>query len=236
MVRAPGWVAALGVTAASLQRHSLAEAAAAPGILSNLTATAADGGTEVYPAAPARWNAWHPENGRCPRGSRWRCNCPVPPGPESAAAAGPMVAAPAIGHKGLGLACSVSTLPPAPPRVSAVLLARRGDCAFHEKASAAQEAGYCGLLVANARAGPPHPYYGQLELPDMTAQSTGAISGIPDDQVGLPAWLLTKDTGDELFAQLRRGSVRVEVRDDVPKPPLGSGQEDEFGLREHHYE
>lgn len=212
------------------------DAVAARAGLTNLSATAADGSVETFSAAPARWNAWQPQAGRCPAGSRWRCSCPTPAGPEAAAVSGRVVPAPAFGHKGLGVACGAGTLPPAPPRSSAVLLARRGECAFHEKAAAARERGYCGLLVSNLRAGPPHPYYGQFELPDMTAEGEGVVVGVPDSEVGLPAWLVSRDSGDSLVAQLQRGALLVEVRDETRKPPLGNGQEDDFGLREYRYE
>mmetsp|Transcript_26172 Transcript_26172/g.72004 ORF Transcript_26172/g.72004 Transcript_26172/m.72004 type:complete len:237 (-) Transcript_26172:68-778(-) len=223
----------LGGSLTSASSHTTSATPVVPAVLANVSVTGADGSVEAFAAAPARWNAWHPQLQRCPASSRWRCNCPIPPGPQAAAVSGPVVAAPAMGHPGLGPACGVGAVHPAPRRTRAVLLARRGGCAFREKAAAAQEAGYCGLLVVNKRAGPPHPYYGRMELPDMTAEGRDVPSGFSDASVGLPAWLIAQSSGDALLRRLARGAVLVEVRDVERKPPLGHGQEDEFGLREH---
>mmetsp|Transcript_61086 Transcript_61086/g.134349 ORF Transcript_61086/g.134349 Transcript_61086/m.134349 type:complete len:227 (+) Transcript_61086:107-787(+) len=191
---------------------------------SNLSAVAPDGaGTAFYEVAPARWNYYQPRP--CPASARWTCSCPQPPGPKIAAVQGPLIAAPARGHSGLGDACS--SVPPAPRRPGAVLLARRGACDFRVKVQVAVAAGYCGLLVANKVAGAPHAYYGHFELPDMTAEPF-----VAEADVGIPAWLCTRNTGDALFARLKKGVVQVEVRDSARKPPLASGQSDSFGLRD----
>mmetsp|Transcript_145763 Transcript_145763/g.254331 ORF Transcript_145763/g.254331 Transcript_145763/m.254331 type:complete len:225 (-) Transcript_145763:53-727(-) len=200
--------------------------------LTNLTVTAANGSVQAYEAAPARWNAWQPK--LCPAGSRWRCLCPQPTGPLLPAVNGPLVPAPALGFKGLGHACkmpsfSTAALAPPPRRGGAVALARRGGgCSFEAKVLAAEALGYCGLLVANEDDGPPHPYYGLLELPDMTTQD--------DSKVGIPAWLVSKSAGDEIFQTLSSGAALVEARDDPRKPALGHAQQDLFGIRDHHQE
>jgi len=127
------------------------------------------------------------------------------------------------------------------------LLTRRGECPFYMKAQVAKQRGYCGLIVANFREGPPHRYYGRLELPDMTAEfavssgsssSSAGRSGVSDSSVGLPAWLITKGLGDRLFAHLLpAGMVTMEVEEEARKLPLGSGQhEDVGGYREYSFQ
>eukprot|EP00928_Gymnodinium_smaydae_P045360 TRINITY_DN30252_c0_g1_i1.p2 TRINITY_DN30252_c0_g1~~TRINITY_DN30252_c0_g1_i1.p2 ORF type:complete len:192 (-),score=18.74 TRINITY_DN30252_c0_g1_i1:107-682(-) len=118
-------------------------------------------------------------------------------------------------------------------RVPQVLLVRRGGCAFSLKVAAAAAAGYCAVIVANFRAGAPHPYYGLAELPDMTAEPPGGS----DESMPIPAWLISRAAGDILEAAAAAGgAVHVSVRDEPRKPALGNRQSDAFGIRDHHSE
>lgn len=192
----------------------------------NFTLTFPDGLAETLDAAPARWNAWHPKS--CPAGSRWRCLCPQPVGALIAAVNGALIPAPGEGYAGLGHACGTGQVPPPPMRGTSLLVTRRGDCSFREKVSAAQELGYCGLIVANEEDGAPHPFYGRLELPDMSAEPDGS-----DAEIGIPAWIVSKSTGDVIFDRLQTGTVLADVRDFERKPAIGQAQEDIFGVRDH---
>lgn len=195
----------------------------------SLTVTSADGLAEIYEATPARWNAWQPKT--CATGAQWRCQCPQPAGPLTPAVRAALIAAPGIGFFGLGAACGSGQVPPAPRRGPSVLVARRGECFFQVKVHAAHEAGYCGLLVANEDDGLPHPHYGRLELPDMTAGLD-----LDDSAVGIPAWLVAKGTGDAIFDRLQTGAVLLDAQDLEKKPAIGQAQEDNFGVRDHQLE
>lgn len=194
-----------------------------------LMLTSADGFAEPVAATPARWNAWQPKG--CAVGARWRCLCPQPAGPLVPAVQGSVVAAPGVGFFGLGPGCGSGQVPPSPQRGPSILLSRRGECSFRDKVNAAHEAGYCGLLVANEEDGDPHPHYGRLELPDMTA-----LPDWDDAAINIPAWIISKSTGDAIFARLQTGALIADARDWQRKPAIGQAQEDEFGIRDHQFE
>merc|ERR1711865_1336285 len=104
----------------------------------------------------------------------------------------------------------------------------RGECSFKEKVTAAHEAGYCGMVVANDQDGAPHAFYGRLELPDMTADSD-----YNDEEVGIPAWIVTKNSGDRIFTYAQTGTVLLDAQDWKRKPAIGQAQDDDFGVRDH---
>eukprot|EP00928_Gymnodinium_smaydae_P045361 TRINITY_DN30252_c0_g1_i2.p2 TRINITY_DN30252_c0_g1~~TRINITY_DN30252_c0_g1_i2.p2 ORF type:complete len:241 (-),score=29.61 TRINITY_DN30252_c0_g1_i2:107-829(-) len=238
------WLRMLARLVATVLATLVVSAVAVPpcgalGGCSFIHAMAADGSLTVLEAAPARWNAWLPRP--CPVGAGWRCPCPAPPpGPLEllASADGPLALAVPFGGAGLGLgwACEGDggAVPPAPRGGrGAVLLVRRGGCAFSLKVAAAAAAGYCAVIVANFRAGAPHPYYGLAELPDMTAEPPGGS----DESMPIPAWLISRAAGDILEAAAAAGgAVHVSVRDEPRKPALGNRQSDAFGIRDHHSE
>lgn len=191
-----------------------------------LVAKAASGTVAHVVANPARWNHWLPR--ACATGEGWRCRCPPSAGPVSAAVNGPLISSPFDLAGQLGSACD-GNVPAAPrPRLSAVLFVRRGICSFQEKAAIAQKAGYCGLLVANDKSGCPHRYYGVHEVPDMTA-------GPYDEELDIPAWLVARSDADILEGLQLHGTVTIEVQDSPRKPPLGNGETDGFGLRDHQF-
>eukprot|EP00442_Polarella_glacialis_P024505 CAMPEP_0115149654 /NCGR_PEP_ID=MMETSP0227-20121206/64581_1 /TAXON_ID=89957 /ORGANISM="Polarella glacialis, Strain CCMP 1383" /LENGTH=70 /DNA_ID=CAMNT_0002559887 /DNA_START=102 /DNA_END=314 /DNA_ORIENTATION=+ len=70
----------------------------------------------------------------------------------------------------------------------------------------------------------------------MTAAPGPARSSSYDEGIGIPAWLISKDSGTALFAQLGSGAVFLQVQDDARKPPLGDFQADDFGVRDHQTE
>lgn len=85
--------------------------------------------------------------------------------------------------------------------------------------------------MANDEDGAPHPHYGRLELPDMTAGLD-----TDDEAVDIPAWLVTKSTGDVIFARLQTGAVMLDAQDFQTRTAIGQAQEDEFGVRDYQLE
>jgi len=91
----------------------------------------------------------------------------------------------------------------------------------------AAERGYCGLVVFNRRSGVPPPAVGILELPDMTAGRER------DENVAVPAWLVSKEDGLALLSALASGTLQAEVIEQERKPPLWIAQADSFGIRDY---
>jgi hypothetical protein len=57
-----------------------------------------------------------------------------------------------------------------------------------------------------------------------------------DAAVGIPAWLVTKTTGDDIFSKLQTGAVLLDARDLNRRSAIGQAQEDEFGVRDYQLE